>query len=126
MDRNRITINDNGIAHIPDGEIWMSELELIELFHTIVPTLRAAVRAVFKSGVCDIGTDHRTEITPEGYRLDCYNLSMITALAFRINTAGAKAVRDALLERMMSRRKEEINLFLSLGMKEVRTPTGMA
>lgn len=126
MDRNRITINDNGIAHIPDGGIWMSELELVKLFHTIAPTLRAAVRAVFKSGVCNIDTDHRAETTLEGYCLDCYSLTMITALAFRINTAGAKSVRDALLERMMSRRKEGINLFFSLEMKEVRTPIGMA
>lgn len=126
MDRNRITINDKGIAHIPDGEIWMSELELIELFHTIALTLRAAIRAVFKSGVCGIGTDHRIETTSAGYRLDCYSLQMITALAFRINTTETKVVRDALLERMMSRRKEKTNLFISFEIKDWYTSMGMA
>lgn len=126
MERNIITINEHGIAHIPDSEIWMSEQELIELFHTIAPTLRAAVRAIYKSGVCSIGTDQRMETTPEGYRLDCYSLPMITALAFRIHTAGTKAVRNALLERMMSRRKEKTILFLLSGMKDLRMPMGMA
>ena len=30
------------------ANIWMSEIELVELFDVIVPTLRAAIRAVYK------------------------------------------------------------------------------
>ena len=32
------------------ANVWMSEMELIKLFDVIAPTLRAAIRAVYKSG----------------------------------------------------------------------------
>ena len=31
--------------------VWMSEMELVTLFDVIAPTLRAAIRAVYKSGM---------------------------------------------------------------------------
>ena len=31
--------------------VWMSEMELVRLFDVIAPTLRAAIRAVYKSEV---------------------------------------------------------------------------
>lgn len=120
MERNIITINENGIAHIPDGEIWMSELELIELFHTIIPTLRAAVRAIYKSGVCDVGTDQRRYVLTHGHWIVCHDLPMVVALAFRINTVHAQIVRKALLERMENQRKEKTGIFFSLKMDVVK------
>lgn len=115
MNRNIITINDSGNVHIPYGEIWMSEPELVGLFRVIAPTLRAAVRAVYKSGVCHIGRDRAMFVRTHGGRDECYSLRMVTALVFRINTPQAGIVRDALLERMLRQRKEEKTVvFLSL------------
>lgn len=115
MSRNIITINDSGNVHIPYGEIWMSEPELVGLFRVIAPTLRAAVRAVYRSGVCHIGCDRAMFVRTHGGRDECYSLHMVTALAFRIDTPQAGIVRDALLERMARRRKEEKTVvFLSL------------
>lgn len=115
MNRNIITISENGTVHIPDGGIWMSEPELVELFRIIAPTLRAAVRAVYRSSVCHIGCDRAMFVRTHVGRDECYNLRMVTALAFRINTPQAGIVRDALLERMSRQRKEEKTIvFLSL------------
>ena len=115
MSRNIITVSENGTVHIPYGEIWMSEPELVGLFRVIAPTLRAAVRAVYRSGVCHIGCDRAMFVRTHGGRDECYNLRMVTALAFRINTPQAGSVRDALLERMSQQRKEEKTVvFLSL------------
>lgn len=116
MSRNIITISENGTVHIPDGGIWMSEPELVGLFRIIAPTLRAAVRAVYKSGVCHIGCDRAMFVRTHGGRDECYNLRMVTALAFRINTPQAGIVRDALLERMVRQRKEEKTV-VSLSLK---------
>ena len=41
MERAIITISESGKVNIPDGNIWMSEMELVELFWVIAPTLRA-------------------------------------------------------------------------------------
>lgn len=53
MERNIITIMESGTVIIPRNitYIWMSEPELVELLGVIATALRAASRAVYKSGV---------------------------------------------------------------------------
>lgn len=52
MERSIITIGESGNIIMPNNttDIWMSEPELVELFGIIAPTLRAAIRAIYKSG----------------------------------------------------------------------------
>ena len=38
----------NGRVNIPDSNVWMSEMELMELFGVIAPTLRAAIKAILE------------------------------------------------------------------------------
>ena len=95
------------------ASVWMSEMELVELFNVIVPTLRATVRSVYKSGVlksCEVETRIRL---PNGYYAEAYALPMVVALAFHINTPNAARVRNALLERMCLRKDRQM-LWLSL------------
>ena len=49
MERTIITISENGKVNIPVGNVWMSEMELVELFGVLAPTLRAAIKAIYKS-----------------------------------------------------------------------------
>ena len=42
-------MNEYGAVTIPSGKIWMSEMELVELFGVIAPTIRATIKAVYKS-----------------------------------------------------------------------------
>ena len=49
MERAIITISENGRVNIPDSNVWMSEMELVELFGVLAPTLRAAIKAIYKS-----------------------------------------------------------------------------
>ena len=52
MERGIITMNEYGRVTIPTStNVWMTEAELSSLLGTIAPTLRAAIRAVYKSGV---------------------------------------------------------------------------
>lgn len=53
MKRTTITMDKYGRVTVPSdaASIWMSEMELVKLFDVIAPTLRAAIRAVYKSGV---------------------------------------------------------------------------
>ena len=48
MERAITTINESGRVNIPNGNVWMSEMELVELFGVIAPTLRAAIKAIYK------------------------------------------------------------------------------
>ena len=52
MERSIITIGESGNIIMPNNttDIWMSEPELVELFGITAPTLRAAIRTIYKSG----------------------------------------------------------------------------
>lgn len=93
--------------------IWMSEMELVKLFDVIAPTLRAAIRAVYKSGVLNPCEVERCIKLPNGYFTDVYALPMVVALAFHINTSNAARVRNALLERLCLRKERQV-LWVSL------------
>ena len=96
------------------ANVWMSEMELVRLFGVIAPTLRAAVRAVYRSGVLQSCEVERRIRLPNGYYLEVYALPMVMALAFRINTSNAARVRNVLLERLCLRKDRQM-LWLSLG-----------
>ena len=96
------------------ANVWMSEMELVTLFDVIAPTLRAAVRAVYRSGVLKPCEVERRIRLPNGYYVEAYALPMVVALVFRINTPNAARVRNALLERLYSRKERQM-LWLSLG-----------
>ena len=123
MERNIITMSESGNIIIPDNVayIWMSEPELVELFGVIAPTLRAAIRAVYRSGVLNEHEVQKYVRLENGYHADVFSFPMIVALAFRINSSGAEQVRKILFERLYLR-KEKTNIFFSLGVNNMETP----
>lgn len=123
MKRVVIAIAECGTVILPDapnGSVWMSEPELIELFRVIAPTLRVAVRSVYKSGVLKAYEVQKYIRLENGYNADVFGFPMIAALAFRINTFGAKQVRKAILEKLYLR-KEKTNIFFSLGINSMKS-----
>ena len=123
MERNIIRMSESGNIIIPDNVayIWMGESELVELFGVIAPTLRAAIRAVYKSGVLDEHEVQKYVRLENGYHADVFSFPMIVALAFRINSSGAEQVRKILFERLYLR-KEKTNIFFSLGVNSMEAP----
>lgn len=115
MKREVITMDGYGRVAVPSdtANVWMSEMELVELFDVIAPTLRATIRAVYKSGVLNPCEVERHIRLPNDYFTDVYALPMVVALAFRINTSNAARVRNALLERLCLRKERQV-LWVSL------------
>ena len=115
MERAIITISENGRVNIPDSNVWMSEMELVELFGVIAPTLRAAIKAIYKSEMlCPVSTQRCDLATPKSWAT-FYNLEVVIALAFRLNTYEASRIRQKVLEGLCKRKENEINLLISLG-----------
>ena len=116
MKRSIITMDGCGRVAVPSdaASVWMSEMELVRLFDVIAPTLRAAIRAVYKSGVLKPYEVERRIKLPNGYYSEAYSLPMVVALAFRINTPNAARVHDALLERLCLRKERQV-LLVSMG-----------
>lgn len=107
MKREAITMDGCGKVAVPSDatSVWMNEMELVELFDVIASTFRAAIRAVYKSGVLQPCEVERRIRLSTGYYAEVYALPMVMALAFRINTPNAARVRNTLLERLCSRKK---------------------
>ena len=103
------------------ANVWMNEMELVRLFDVIAPTLRAAIRAVYKSGVLDEHEVQKYVRLENGYHADVFSFPMIVALAFRINSSGAEQLRKILFERLLLR-KEKTSIFFSLGVNNMETP----
>ena len=97
MERAIITICENSKVNIPSGHVWMSEMELVELFGVIAPTLRAAIKAIYKSGTLCPATTQRCDLaTPKSWAT-FYNLEVVITLAFRLSTYEASRIRQKVL-----------------------------
>lgn len=114
MKRNVIEITEHGTITIPSEMIWMSEAELVSLFGVIAPSVRAAIKAVYKSGILKEYEVQRYIHLSDKIGVEVYSLEMVVALAFRINSYGAERVRNAVIEKLYLR-KEKTSIFFSLG-----------
>lgn len=116
MERNIIIVNESGSIIMPENfaSIWMNEAELVELFGVIAPTLRAAIRAIYKSGALKEYEVQKYIRLENGYNADVFSFTMIVALAFRIDSFRAEQVRNAILKRLYLR-KAKTSIFFSLG-----------
>ena len=115
MERAIITINESGRVNIQSGNVWMSEMELVELFGVVAPTLRAAIKAIYKSGtLCPVSTQRCDLATPKGWAT-YYNLEVVIALAFRLNTYEASRIRQKVLESICQRKESGIDFLILLG-----------
>ena len=112
MDRSIITISENGRVNIPSANVWMSEMELVELFGVIAPTLRAAIRAIYMSGMLNPATTQRCDLATPASWATFYKLEVVIALAFRLNSYEASRVRQKVLESLCPRKENEANLLI--------------
>ena len=114
MERAIITISENGNVNIPSGNVWMSEMELVELFGVIAPTLRAAIKAIYRSGTLSPATTLRCDLAmPKGWTT-FYNLEVVIALAFRLSTYEASRIRQKVLEGFSQRKESGIDFLILL------------
>lgn len=115
MERAIITISENGKVNIPSGNVWMSEMELVELFGILASTLRAAIKAIYKSGILCPATTQRCDLaTPKNW-VTFYNLEVVIALAFRLNTYEASKIRQKVLESLCQRKEKWISMYIPTG-----------
>ena len=115
MERAIITISENGKVNIPSGNVWMSEMELVELFGVIAPTLQAAIKAIYKSGtLCSVSTQRCDLATPKSWAT-FYNLEVVIVLAFRLKTYEASLIRQKVLDGLCQRKENGIDFLILLG-----------
>lgn len=111
MKRGIITNNGQGI-HISDGEVWMTTWELADLFDTTARAIHAAIKRILKANILKSHEVCKYIKLENGNNADVYNLDMIIALSYQIDTGHSAAFRKWLINKVT--RKQECNILLYL------------
>lgn len=112
MKRGIITNNGHGI-HISDGEVWMTVWEIADLFYTTVGSINSRLKAILKANVLkkyDICQCIKLENRNSA---DVYNLNMIIALSYQIDTGHSAAFRRWLINKVTHNQDYNILLYLN-------------
>ena len=109
--RRIITIDEHGNIVIPNGEIWMGEFEIADLFGVFGHTIHTLVKKIYRDGLLHPCTAERNIRVAEGRWLDAYSLEMVIALAFRIKSQRAKRLWEHVIA-MLNERHERFVMLL--------------
>ena len=111
MKRGIITNNGLGI-HISDGEVWMTTWELADLFYTTSGAIHIAIKRILKANVLKSHEACKYIKLENGNNADVYNLDMVIALSYQIDTGHSAVFRKWLINKVA--RKQEYNILLYL------------
>lgn len=109
--RQIIMMDEHGNTVIPNGEIWMGEFEIADLFGVFGHTVRTQVKKIYRDGLLHSCTAERNIRVAESRWLDVYSLEMVIALAFRIRSQRAKRLREHVIA-MLTEQHERFVMLL--------------
>lgn len=118
MKRGIITNNGQGI-YISDGEVWMTAWEIADLFYTTVGAINSRIKAILKACVLKEHEACQCIKLENGYSADVYNLDIIIALSYQIDTGHSAAFRKWLISKVVHKQNCNILLYFSEGMNSI-------
>ena len=115
MKRTVITVDGNGMLSIPSNlkNLWMSEIELVDMLYVTAPKLKAVIRAIYKEGILLMSEVQQKQKTSNGIWQTLYGFPMVVAICFRLNSNDAAQLRDAIIKRLYGA-KEKTTIVLQL------------
>lgn len=112
MKRGIITNNGHSF-HVSDGEVWMTACEISDLFYTTAGAINSRIKAILKANVLKGYEVCQCIKLENGNSADVYNLDMIIALSYQIDTGHSAAFRKWLISIIASKQKD-ISLFIPI------------
>ena len=86
MKRDIIIIEDKAVS-VTGNDVWMTAGEIARLFHTGVPAVNAAIKAILKTDVLNDYEACRYIQLENGLYADVYSLEIIIPVTFRLSTS---------------------------------------
>lgn len=92
MERDTIRIEGKAIR-VTGSEVWMTLPELVELFGTTAAAVYSGIRAILKENALHDYDVCKCIRLDSGNSADVYDMEVVIALAFRLDTYPAAALR---------------------------------
>lgn len=101
MNKGKITISSLGVVFEPnsDGKVWLSRWELAALFGVFTGKITANIKAVIRSGAVKPPFEGSLMQVGNTILPELFDMEMIIALAFRIDSANADKLRKWVLRK---------------------------
>lgn len=93
MKRDTIKIEGKAIR-VTGSEVWMTLPEIVELFDTTAAAVYAGIKAILKENTLHDYDVCKCIRLDSGNSADVYNMEVVIALAFRLDTYPAAALRS--------------------------------
>mgnify|MGYP006875294497 CR=1 FL=1 len=106
MKREIITIDEQGRLNMPTdtASVWMTLPEIVELFGTTAGAVHTGIKTIFKENALHDYEACKCVRLDSGNSADVYNMEVVIALAFRLNTYPASVFRKWLVKRATASR----------------------
>ena len=103
MNRGIITISESGLVTMPTAPVWMSLQEIADMLGVFGCYVRKAIKAIFKDEVLK-EYDVRQHVKQDNrISYDVYNLELIVAVAFRIDSVESRAFREFIMQTIIQK-----------------------
>ena len=103
MNRGIITISESGTVTMPTAPVWMSMQEIADMLNVFGCYVRKAVKAIFKEGVLRKNNVRRHVMKDNRISYDVYNLELVIAVAFRIDSIESRAFREFIVQAIIKK-----------------------
>lgn len=114
MKRDKITISGNMVS-ITGANVRMTDYEITDLFGVTSGAVHNHIKSIFKSGILPESDTYRYILLENGNRADTYNMEMITALAFRLNSLPAQIFREWVVKKAVTPTRSAPPIVLQIG-----------
>ena len=103
MNRGIITISEGGLVTMPTAPVWMSLQEIADMLGVFECYVRKAIKAIFKDGILK-EYDVRQQVKQDNrISYDVYNLELVIAVAFRIDSIESRAFREFIMQSIIKK-----------------------
>lgn len=117
MNRGIITISESGTVTMPNAPVWMSMQEIANMFNVFGCYVRKAIKAIFKEGVLREYDVCRHVKEEKLISYDVYNLELVIAVAFRIDSIESRAFRELIKTALVKTHSSYMFLLLGIACK---------
>ena len=102
MNRGIVTISETGTVTMPDVPVWMTLSEIADMLGVFECDIRRTINSIYKNKELDELDTMKHVRQPDGISFDAYNLEVVMAVSFRIQSRGSRIFRQYAIRRLCS------------------------